>query len=152
MSAPLRRARDPQPVGRGWEIALIAITVVLCVVASAALVGVGVAAALWGDGWVWPATAADIAPAVAGLVEGRLGAAYTEAQVTRMAGHTPTYAAVITCEAVLIVAGALVVSAVVGRSRAARSGMATRRQAEQALGVSGLRAAGSVIRPDLHRR
>ncbi|SDG20123.1 hypothetical protein [Klenkia brasiliensis] len=152
MSAPLRRVRDPQPVGRGWEIALIAITVVLSVVAGGALVGVGLAAAIWGDGWVWPATAGDIPPAVAGLVEGHPGAAYPETQVARMAGPTPTYVVVITCEAVLIVAGALLVSAVVGRSRAARNGMATRRQAEQALGVSGLRAARQVIRPDLHHR
>ena len=150
MSAPLRRVRDPQPVGRGWEIALIAITIVLSVVAGAALVGVGAAAAIWGDGWVWPATAGDVGPAVVGLVEGRPGAAYPETQVARMAGLAPTYALVITCEAVLIAAGVVVVSAVIERSRAARSGMATGRQAEQALGVSGLRAAGPVIRPDLH--
>lgn len=150
LSAPLRRVHDPQPVGRGWEVALIVATIALGLVSYAALVGVGTAAVLWGDGWVWPATARDIAPALAGVALGRLGAAYSDAQVARLADPAPTYALVITCEAVVIAAVAFVTSAVHGRSRSARNGMATRRQAERALGVSGLRAARPVIRPDLH--
>lgn len=152
MSSPLRRRREPQPVGRGWEIAFVVATVVLGSVAGVALVGIGVAATWWGGGWVWPPSGRDVGAAVMGLLRGQLGEGYPPVDVARLAGAGPTYAVVGIGE--LLLAAGAVLAGVAGRDRvqSAGSGMATRRQAEQALGVSRLRSARSVIRPDLHRR
>ncbi|GHE06908.1 conjugal transfer protein [Klenkia taihuensis] len=152
MSAPLRRVRDPQPAGRGWELAVIGTAVVLGAMASVALAAVGIAASLWGHGWVWPAQAADVGPVVVGLIRGRLGAGYSAGQVAQLAGPVPTYVVIAVGEVLLTVAAVSASLAVRDRLRAGKTGMATRRQAEDALGVSRLRAARAVIRPDLDSR
>lgn len=152
MSAPLRRVRDPQPVGRGWELAFIGTAVVFGATVSVALAAVGIAAAVWGQGWVWPARAADVGQAVVGLLDGRPGAGYSAGQVAQLARPAPTYAVIAVGEVLLTVAAVSASVAVRDRLRAGKSGMATRRQAEDALGVSRLRAARPVIRPDLDSR
>lgn len=151
MSAPLRSRRDPQALGRGWEVAFVVAAVVLGAVAGAALVGIGIAAAWWGGGWVWPPSGREVGAAVVGLVQGRLGEGYPAADAARLADPLPTYVLVGVSEVALL--AAVVCAFVVGRDRmrAASSGMATRRQAEQALGVSRLRSVRAVVRPDLDR-
>ncbi|PZS26642.1 MAG: conjugal transfer protein, partial [Pseudonocardiales bacterium] len=54
MTAPYQRRRDPQPMGQGWEVAVAVIGGALLGFGLAALAGLGVASALFGDGWVWP--------------------------------------------------------------------------------------------------
>ena len=150
MSAPLRRNRDPDPLARGWEVAFVVATVALSAVTCAALAGVGIAAAWWGSGWVWPASARDIGPVVMGLLQGRPGDGYSAPSAEQLASPGPTYVLVASVEALLLV-GAGLVGAGLRRhlGLGQRRGMATRAQAEEALGVSRLRAARSVIRPDL---
>ena len=54
MTTPPQRRRDPQPISRGWELAAAAVGGAVIAVALAALAGLGLASALWGEGWVWP--------------------------------------------------------------------------------------------------
>ncbi len=53
MTSPQQR-RDPQPMSRGAEVALVVLAGVLMLLGLAALVGLGAAAALVGGGWAWP--------------------------------------------------------------------------------------------------
>lgn len=150
MSAPNRRRREPQSIDRGWELAVASVGGVVLAVVLAALTGVGVAAALWGGGWVWPLGTDSVTSVVSGLLHGDLGQGFTHAQARRLAGPVPTYVAVAVAEVVLLVvavAGLMVVRRHVLPSDS-RGGMATRSEAANALGVRQLRSARFVIRPD----
>jgi hypothetical protein len=149
VTTPPRR-RDPQPIGRGWELAVVASGGALIAVALAALSGLGLASALWGDGWVWPHGTDSVARVLGGLLHGDPGRGLPPDQLRRVAGPVPVYACVAVAELVLVTTG--VISAVVTsryrRPGDARGGMATRTEAEQALGLRHLRAGRAVIRPD----
>ena len=123
---------------------------VLIAVVLAALAGLGSAAALWGGGWVWPHGTETIVEVVAGLLHGNPGRGLSPDQLPRAAGPTASYACIAVAELTLC-AGAAAVGVLISRyvrPGDARGGMATRREAEQALGISQLRAARAVIRPD----
>ncbi|CCH88527.1 Putative conjugative transfer gene complex protein [Modestobacter italicus] len=150
MTSPSQRRRDPQPLSRGWEVAVAGAGGVLLAVVLAALTGLGLAAALWGGGWVWPHGTETITKVIAGLLHGDPGRGLPPDQLHRLAGPTATYACVAVAELALC-SGAAVVGLLISRYLRpgdARSGMATRGEAEQALGISQLRAARTVIRPD----
>jgi hypothetical protein len=149
VTTPTRR-RDPQPIGRGWELAVVAAGGALIAVALAALAGLGVASALWGGGWVWPHGTDTVTDVLGGLLHGHPGRGLPPDQLRQVAGPVPVYACVAGAELGLLI-GAVKTCVVVVRHRRpgdARSGMATRREAEQALGLNQLRAARAVIRPD----
>ena len=149
MTTPSRR-RDPQPISRGWELAVVAVGGALIAVALAALVGLGLASALWGGGWVWPRGTETITRVLGGLLEGKPGRGLPPDQLGQVAAPIPVYACVAAAELVLLTA-AVITAALVTRYRRpgdARGGMATRREAEQALGLRQLRAGRAVIRPD----
>ncbi len=149
MTTPPRR-RDPQPIGRGWELAVVAAGGALIVVALAALGGLGVASALWGGGWVWPHGTETVTNVLGGLLSGHPGRGLPPDQLSQVAEAVPVYACVAAAELVLLI-GALRTAVLAARYRPlgdARSGMATRREAEQALGLRQLRAGRAVIRPD----
>ena len=149
MTAPSRR-RDPQPISRGWELAVAAAGGVLIAVTLAALVGLGLASALWGGGWVWPRGTEAVAHVLAGLLDGDPGRGLPPDQLRQVAKPIPVYACVAAAEVVLLTA-AIMAGVLVARYRRpgdARGGMATRREAEQALGLRQLRAGRAVIRPD----
>jgi hypothetical protein len=149
VTTPFRR-RDPLPISRGWELALAAAGGALVVVALAALVGLGLASALWGDGWVWPQGTETISHVLGGLLQGNPGRGLPPDELRQVAGPIPVYACVAAAELVLLTV-AVITAVLVARHRRpgdARGGMATRREAEQALGLSQLRAGRAVIRPD----
>jgi hypothetical protein len=149
MTAPFRR-RDPQPIGRGWELAVAAAGSALIAVALAALIGLGLASALWGGGWVWPQGTQTITHVLGGLLQGHPGRGLPPDQLRQVAKPIPVYACVAAAELVLLTA-AVITAVLVARHRRpgdARGGMATRREAEQALGLRQLRAGRAVIRPD----
>lgn len=50
----LQGPRDPQPMSQGWEAPALIVAGVATVLGLAALIGLGVAGALFGGGWVWP--------------------------------------------------------------------------------------------------
>ena len=149
MTTPPRR-RDPQPIGRGWELAVVAAGGTLIAVALAALAGLGIASALWGGGWVWPHGTDTVVRVLGGLLHGHPGRGLPPDQLRQVAGPVPAYACIAAAELVLLT-GALTTAVLAVRYRRpgdARGGMATRREAEQALGLRQLRAGRAVIRPD----
>jgi hypothetical protein len=142
VTTPFRR-RDPQPIARGWELAVAAVGGALIAVAMAALVGLGLASALWGGGWVWPQGTKTITHVLGLPLD----------QLRQVAGPIPVYACVAAAELVLLTA-AVITAVLITRYRRpgdARGGMATRMEAEQALGLRQLRAGRAVIRPDRYR-
>jgi hypothetical protein len=151
VTTPPRR-RDPQPVGRGWELAVVAAGGALIAVALAALAGLGVASALWGGGWVWPHGTDAVTRVLGGLLHGHPGRGLPPDQLRQVAGPVPVYACVAVAEVVLLTAAVTtaVLAARYRRPGDARGGMASHREAEQALGLNQLRAGRAVIRPDLY--
>jgi hypothetical protein len=101
---------------------------------------------------VWPHGSVPVGHVLGGLLTGHPGRGLPPAQAARVAGPVAVYAGVAACEAMLGgIAGAAGVLAV-GHHRPgdARRGLATRGEAEQALGCGRLRAAKEIIRPDLY--
>ena len=151
MTSPQQR-RDPQPMGRSGEVALVALAAVLMLLGFAALAGLGAAAALAGGGWVWPHGTDTVGSVLGGLLTGHPGRGLPPELAARVPGPVAVYSGVAGAEL------AMVVVATVGgvlfwryrRPGDARRGMATRSEAMQVLGRSRLRAARAIIRPDLN--
>jgi hypothetical protein len=152
MTAPYQRRRDPQPMGQGWEVAVAVIGGALLGFGLAALCGLGAASALFGRGWVWPHGTDTIGHVIGGLFSGHPGRGLDPRQAGLVAGPTAVYLCVAVCELAIIVASVIggVLVARYRRPGDARGGMATRSEAEQVLGISKLRGARDIIRPDLY--
>jgi len=152
MTAPYQRRRDPQPMGQGWEVAVAVIGGALLGLGLGALCGLGAASALFGRGWVWPHGTDTITHVIGGLVSGHPGCGLDPRQARLVAGPTAVYLCVAVCELAVIVASVAggVIVARYRRPGDARGGMATRGEAEQALGIRRLRGARDIIRPDLY--
>lgn len=148
MTAPSRKAHDPTAFTLGWEAAVGVIGLVVAVLALAAVTGVGIAAWAFGGGWVWPHGLDTIGHTLAGLATGHPGRGLRPPDAARAAGPALTYLCAAGCETAAI-AGGLVAGLAIAR-RLRNDGMATRHDAEQALGLSALRAAKPIIRPDLY--
>ena len=150
MTTPSQRRRDPQPISRGGELVVAAVGGAVIAVALAALAGLGLASAVWGGGWVWPHGTDTVIQVLGGLLHGDPGRGLPPDQLRQVAAPVPVYACVAAAEVVLV--STAVISAVLfsryRRPGDARGGMATRREAEQALGLRQLRAGRAVIRPD----
>lgn len=152
MTASFPRRRDPQPIGRGWELPTAAAGAALLAVALAALTGLGVASAIFGDGWVWPHGTETVGHVLGGLLRGHPGRGLPADQLHRVPGPAPVYACIAAIELILLATAALV-AVLLARYRRpgdARGGMATRREADHALGLGQLRAARALIRPDIY--
>ena len=152
MTAPYQRRRDPQPMGQGWEVAVAVIGGALLGLGLAALCGLGAASALFGRGWVWPHGTDTIGHVIGGLFTGHPGQGLDPRQARMVARPTAVYLCVAVCE-LAVIAAAIVAGVLVARYRRpgdARGGMATRGEAEQVLGMSRLRGARDLIRPDLY--
>lgn len=154
MTAPYQRRRDPQPMGQGWEVVVAVSGGALLGLGLAALCGLGGASAVFGRGWVWPHGTDTIGHVIGGLLAGHPGRGLDPRQARMVAEPLPVYVCVTACE-LLVLVGAVVGGVLVARYRRpgdARGGMATRREAEQALGRSRLHGARVIIRPDLYGR
>jgi hypothetical protein len=146
------RRRDPQPMTHGWELAVVVLGGAVLGLGLAALSGLGIASALFGHGWVWPRGTDMAGHVIGGLLTRHPGEGLPVAQAALVPGPGPVYGCIAICELTLI---ALTVNAAVLVSRYrrpgdARGGMATRSEARKALGMSQLRGARHIIRPDLY--
>jgi hypothetical protein len=148
MTPPQQRRRDPQPIGQGWEAAVAVLGSALLVLGLAALCGVGTASAFFGRGWVWPHGSDTIGHVLGGLLTGHPGKGFDPHEARLVPGPAAVYLCVAVCELAAIAAAVLVTR--YRRPGDARGGMATRGEAEQALGISRLRAVRDIIRPDLY--
>jgi hypothetical protein len=149
MTVPYNRRRDPVGYTRGWEVAVAAIGGFVFVAGLAALLGLAVAAALFGCGWVWPHGMNTIGAALGGLLSGRPGRGLAAMTAGRVPGPAAVYPCIALAELLLLATLAWCGVLVVRRFR--NDGMATRWEAKQALGMGQLRAVKAIIRPDLYR-
>jgi hypothetical protein len=147
VTGPAQRRRDPQPLGRGWELPIVLVGGAAIAFVLAALVGLGLASVWWGGGWVWPRTTETITRVISGLLHGEPGRALPPDQLRRVAGPVPTYVCVALAE-LMLVAAAVLGGVGMARYHPRVNGMASRSEASRALGVRQLRDARSVIRPD----
>lgn len=151
MSVADRGRKDPQPLGQGWELPFVLLTAALIGAGLAALAGCGAAAAVLGGGWVWPHGTQPMLHTLGGLLSGHPGAGLTPQAAAKIPAPAAVYAGVGLAE-ILFLTTTLTVAALACRRwrPGAGSGMATRAQAVDALGVAELRAARGLIRPDLY--
>jgi hypothetical protein len=149
MTVPYNRRRDPVGYTRGWEVAVAAIGGFVFVTGLAAFLGLAVAAALFGGGWVWPHGMNTIGAVLGGLLSGHPGRGLAAMTAGRVPGPAAVYPCVAVAELLLLAALAWCGVLIVRRFR--NDGMATRWEAKQALGVGQLRAVKEIIRPDLYR-
>lgn len=150
MTAPYQQRRDPQPISQGWEVAVVIITGVLVIAALAAVIGLGLASGIVGGGWVWPHDKSAIGHVVGGVLTGHPGRGLDVRQSRLAASPAFAYVGIAACE-IVATALSVAVGVMITRYRRpvdARSGMASRGEAIQVLGLSGLRSARTIIRPD----
>ncbi|MDT0262331.1 hypothetical protein [Jatrophihabitans lederbergiae] len=154
MTTPYQRRRDPQPMSQGWETAVAAVGCALMGLGLAALFGLGVASVLFGGGWVWPHGTDTIGHVIGGILSGHPGRGLPAPQSQLVASPGVVYACVAVCELLVVSLAVLagVLFARYHRPGDARGGMASRGEADQVLGISKLRNAKEIIRPDLYGR
>src|SRR3954454_15433723 len=98
MTTPYQRRRDPTGFTQGWEVAVCVIGLAVIGLALAALAGIGIAAAIFGGGWVWPHGIDAIGHTLCGLAGGHSGRGLPPHEAGRVAAPAPTYLCVATCE------------------------------------------------------
>jgi hypothetical protein len=145
-----QRRRDPVGYTPGWEVAVTVIAGTALVIALAALLGNGLAALLFGGGWVWPHGTSTIGSVLGGLATGHPAHGLPPDEATRVAAPAVVYVCVAVVELLFIAALVWVATLIVRRFR--NDGMATRWEAQQALGEGRLHEAKAIIRPDLYGR
>jgi hypothetical protein len=150
---PNQRRRDPQPLGRAGETALVALCAALLAVGLAALAGLGIACLVAGGGWVWPHGNNQALRLLGSLASGHPGRGLPPPVRARVPPPVAVYIGVAVAELALfvVIAAGSILFARYYRPGDARAGMATRAEAQQVLGAARLRTGRAVIRPDLHR-
>jgi type IV secretion system protein VirD4 len=140
--------RRPDPTPWGWEVPTAGLLAWLSVAAATLLAAQGAAAWLTGHGWLWP-DSSHLFPAFGGLLTGHVGA-----DVDALDGLPSAVLVVVVAVILELVLLGLSVWAArwfwttAGPGR--RLGMATRADAETALGAGRLRRVRKLIRPDLY--
>lgn len=94
MTSPQQRQRDPQSLGRGVEVAFVMFAGAGCVL--------GLASALFGGGWVWPAGADTIGQVLVRLLAGHPGRGLPPELTSRVPGPTAVYAGVAVVEVLTV--------------------------------------------------
>lgn len=145
-----QRRRDPVGYTPGWEVAVAVIAGSVLVIGLAALLGLGLAAWLFGGGWVWPHGTSTIGAVLGGLFSGHPGHGLPPVEARWVPAAGAVYGCVVVLELLFIAALAWAAVLIVRRFR--NDGMATRWEAQQALGEGRLHEAKAIIRPDLYGR
>ena len=140
--------RRPDPTPWGWEVPTAGLLAWLCVAGAGLLAAQAVAAWLTGHGWLWP-DSPHLFPALGGLLTGHLGTGLDTPD--GLPSPAPVVAAAVVIEVALLVVTVWAARwfwTTAGPGR--RLGMATRADAETALGAGRLRRVRKLIRPDLY--
>ncbi|UOY00006.1 type IV secretory system conjugative DNA transfer family protein [Blastococcus sp. PRF04-17] len=140
-----RQTPDVGPAG--WELPAAAVLVWLTAAALLLPVGRAVAALLTGGGWVWSGRSGTLVDSVGGLATGDPAAGLTATQVAALPSPAAVYTGV-TAVLILFLAGSAAAAWAAHRWLITRTGMATRGQITEVLGVARLRKAAPLIRPD----
>src|SRR5882757_1713852 len=100
------RPKQP-PVLRPNDLAVIGVGLTIFGLALGGLVGVGLASALFGDGWAWPAGVDSAAHELGGLLSGRPGHGLEADVARRLPGDVALWVVVVLVELVVLAAGIL---------------------------------------------
>jgi len=150
MSAGLGRGRSDVPPTT-WEMPAAAALTWIVVAALLMPAARGAAAWAFGGGWVWPSDGHALLASVGGLATGHTTAGLTAGQAAAVPIGGHTYAAIAVAELLLLVATVFAVRIwwhALGPG--SMRGMASRADVEAVLGLTRLRKASPIIRPDLH--
>jgi hypothetical protein len=150
MTFTYQRRRDPAGFTPGWEVAVAAVAGAVVIIAAGALLGLGLAGLLFGGGWVWPHGLNTIGSVLGGMVTGHPGRGLAMGEATREPAAAAVYVCVTVLELLFLAASTWCCVLIVRRFR--NDGMATRWEAEQALGIGRLHEVKAIIRPDLYGR
>ncbi len=146
-----RPSRDPSPIGRQGELALIVFACIVIACAWCAVAGVSAVTLLASGTWIWPETSAAGVQVVRGLVTGNPDQGWQVHQASQLPGPAAIYTGAILGQ-LFAAAATCFISWVVFRVRLpndGRRGLASRHEAAQVLGLARLRKVAPVIRPDL---
>lgn len=134
-----------------WELPAAAASATAAGVALMLPAGQGAAGVLFGRGWAWPSGTKGLLASLGGLLSGHPGRGLTAEQASRIPPAGAVYLLIIVGE-LLLIAAAVYAAVLWWRhlGPGAHLGMADRLEAETVLGLSGLRKARKVIRPDLY--
>src|SRR5690242_5511541 len=99
-----QRRRDPVGYTPGWEVAVAVLAGAVLALALAALLGLGLAARLFGGGWVWPHSTSTIGSVLAGLCTGHLGHGLPPFDASRVPAPAAVYGCVVVLELLFIAA------------------------------------------------
>ena len=146
MVTAVRSQPDVGPIN--WEIPAAAAWLWLTAAAMLLPTGRGAATLLTGGGWVWPDGWAALIASTGGLLTGDVTAGLDAGGVAALPSSAVVYAVTATALALFLTAsgGAAWVA---HRRLRLRSGLATRREVTDVLGLGRLRRVAPVIRPDL---
>ena len=135
-----------------WRIPLVLFGVWALATLTLLPTAQGIAAYALGGGWAYPVhQLGDIEASVGGLLTGHPGYGLLPPDRAKLASHGATYAVVVLVELVWVTVSIAVLIAVVRyRGTGARSGFASRRDLENAMGLSRLHRRHREIRPDLY--
>jgi hypothetical protein len=145
-----QRARhDVQPMT--WELPAAAAAATAAAMVLMLPAGQGAAGLLFGRGWAWPRGTKALLASLGGLANGHPGRGLTAEQASRIPAAGAVYLLIVVGE-LLLIAAAVYAAVLWWRhlGPGAHVGMADRVEAETVLGLSGLRKARKVIRPDLY--
>lgn len=134
-----------------WELPAAAAAAMVAAMVLMLPAGQAAAGMLFGRGWAWPQGTNELLASPGGLISGHPGRGLTAAQAALIPAAGAVYLLIVVGELLLVAAA---VYAVVLWWRhlgpGAQLGMADRLEVETVLGLSGLRKARKVIRPDLY--
>lgn len=150
MSVGLGRGRSDVPPTT-WEMPAAAALTWLVVAAVLLPAARGAVSWAFGGGWVWPTGGQALLGSIGGLATGRTTAGLTAAQAVAVPVGGHTYAAIAVAELLLLVATVMAVRIwwhTLGPG--SMRGMASRTDVEAVLGLTRLRRASPIIRPDLY--
>jgi type IV secretion system protein VirD4 len=149
MTISHRSRTDVRPVT--WEVPVAGVAAWLLASLLILPFGRGAAAQLFGGGWVWPHGSSALMSSIGGLMTGHAGRGLTGPRTVLPPDTLSVYMLIGSGELLLVTAtvwAAVLWWRLLGPG--ARQGMAGRGEVESVLGISRLRQARKVIRPDLY--